>query len=239
LPEAASEWGERAATLYQTDYARRYRAADDEIRQGALVARFSQWLAQVCDSFGREITALDLGCGTGRYFRALRHVRELVGIDVSAAMLAEAEHPVGQHEIQVGRIALVLGDFLTQPFEPASVDLVYSIGVLGEHTPVDRRVADRVHRVLRASGRFAFTAVHWRSFSVPRTLKRRIGEWLLPVTSGAVHQRLRDRVLAGGLYVDEQYLTDVLERAGFTVESLDRHMSDVHLHCLCVARKRD
>ena len=81
----ASRWGVRAAELYGDAYARRYRVHDDAIRDGELVTRFSGWLGGICDRFGRDIDVLDLGCGTGRYFHALRHVRRLVGIDVVAA----------------------------------------------------------------------------------------------------------------------------------------------------------
>ena len=92
---ATSRWGARAAALYGDTYAQKYRAADDAIRHGELVTRFSGWLGAVCDSFDREIDVLDLGCGTGRYFQALRRVRRLTGIDVSRAMLDEARHPIG------------------------------------------------------------------------------------------------------------------------------------------------
>ena len=232
-----SEWGRRAAELYQPDYARRYRRVDEEIRTGALVMRFDAWLGRVCDSLGGAIVALDLGCGTGRYFRALRHVHELVGVDVSAAMLAEARHPLDADAVQIEKLSLVQGDFLTVPLEASRFDLVYSIGVLGEHVPFDLAIARRVHAWLVPGGRFAFTAVHRDSFSVPRTPSRRVGEWLVRVTPSMVRDPLRERLLSGGLYVDDEYLREVLGEASFEVESLERHESDVHLHCLCVARK--
>lgn len=235
--DSLTEWGRRAAQLYAPGYAERYRRADDEIRAGALVTRFGEWLGRICDSVGGSIEALDLGCGTGRYFWALRHVRELVGVDVSPAMLAEARHPIDAGAIRVGTLTLVEGDFLTTPFEPGRFNLVYSIGVLGEHVPFDAAVARRVHGWLAPEGRFAFTAVHRESFSVPRTASRRAGELLMPLSPRPVRRSLRSRLLAGGLYVDEQYLRDVLGGAGFDIESLDRYESDVHLHCLCVARK--
>ena len=59
----------------------------------------------------------------------------------------------------------------------------------------------------------------------------------MPFVPGAMRNRLRGRLLSGGLYVDEAYIQDVLRTAGFEIESLERHESDVHLHCLCVARK--
>jgi len=233
----STEWGRRAADLYSADYVRRYRAADDDIANGALIARFGGWLTAMCESFGREIAILDLGCGTGRYFHALRHVRELVGIDISAAMIAEARQRVAGGEISTTNVTLVEEDFLVHSFERGRFDLVYSIGVLGEHSPIDRRLAARVHDWLAPGGRFAFTAVHWQSFSVPRTFERRAGEWLLPLTAGPLRTRLRERLLAGGLYGDEPYLRDVLQATGFDIESIERHASHVHVHLMCVARR--
>jgi SAM-dependent methyltransferase len=234
---SATEWGRRAEALYQPEYASRYRAVDDDIRHGALVETFGGWLRRLSESFGREITALDLGCGTGRYFWALKNVRELVGIDVSEAMLAEARRPVGADEISVGRITLLQGDFLSQSLADGGFDLIYSIGVLAEHSPLDDRLVERVFRWLAPGGAFAFTAVHPLSFSVPRTWKRRVGEWLLPFSTGAVKEALRAKLMAGGLYADERQLRELLPRHGFRIESVASHLSDVHLHLMCVARK--
>ena len=230
-----TRWGERAAHLYDRDYARRYRDHDDRIRDGALVTRFSGWLGAVCDSFGRPIDVLDLGCGTGRYFGAIRHVRRLVGIDVSRDMLAEAAHPVGPPPAAARGPTLVQADFLEHEFEPHEFDLVYSIGVLAEHSPFDEPLARRVRRWLRPDGRFAFTAVHPSSFSVPRTLKRRVAEGLMPV-AGPFRDALRAGLMRDGLYADEERLRDVLGAAGFIVELIEVFRSEVHVHCLTVAR---
>jgi SAM-dependent methyltransferase len=234
---SSSEWGERARQLYGVDYAQRYRRVDEEIRSGPLVERFGSWLGAICDGFGREIVALDLGCGTGRYFWALRHVRGLVGVDVSPAMLEEARTPVNAGAVSVAELQLIEGDFLTLSLAASRFDLAYSIGVLGEHVPFDLAIARRVHGWLGQGGRFAFTAVHRQSFSVPRTLKRRAAELAMRAAPAGIKRQVRDRLLSGGLYVDEDYLRDVLCSARFEIESLERHESDVHLHCLCVARK--
>jgi len=79
--------------------------------------------------------------------------------------------------------------------------------------------------------------VHANSFSVPRTTKRKVGERLLPIAPGPLRAALRQRLLAGGLYVDPPYVREVLTGAGFKVESIEYHESDVHLHCMCVGRK--
>jgi SAM-dependent methyltransferase len=233
---ATTRWGARAAELYSDAYARRYRGHDDAIRDGELVTRFGGWLGSVCDSFGRPIDVLDMGCGTGRYFHSLRSIRRLVGIDVSRPMLEQARQPVGGAPIAAGSLTLVEGDFLLHEFAPADFDLVYSIGVLAEHSPFDAEVSARVRRWLRRGGRFAFTAVHPRSFSVPRTLKRRVAEAVMPAAFGSMRRALRERLMRDGLYADEERLRDVLSAAGFTVESIDLYQSDVHLHALTIAR---
>jgi SAM-dependent methyltransferase len=233
----ATEWGRRAAALYQPDYAARYRQADEDIRDGELVQTFGGWLRRLTESFRREISVLDLGCGTGRYFWALRNVRELVGVDVSAPMLERARTPVNEAAVTAARITLVQGDFLTQVFDAGRFDLIYSIGVLAEHSPLDDRIVARVAHWLAPGGMFAFTAVHPRSFSVPHTWKRRLGERLLPLSAGRWRAALRSRLLSGGLYADEDHLRELLPRHGLAIESIEPHHSDIHLHLMCVARK--
>src|SRR6185295_2450714 len=169
-----TRWGTRAAALYDDDYAQRYRAHDERVHTGEAAIRLSAWLHAICGRFAAPIDVLDLGCGTGRYFHALTNVGRLVGIDVSAAMLERARRPIGDVEIPAERMTLIEGDFLSHEFPDGEFDLVYSIGVLAEHSPFDETIASRVKRWLRPGGRFAFTTVHPLSFSVPRTWGRRI-----------------------------------------------------------------
>jgi ubiquinone/menaquinone biosynthesis C-methylase UbiE len=137
------------------------------------------------------------------------------------------------------QVTLIEGDFLQYDFRPAEFDLVYSIGVLAEHTPFDQAIASRVRRWLKPGGRFAFTTVHPSSFSVPRTLQRRLGERLLPVTFGMVRRVLRARLMSDGLYADEEQVRNVAAAAGLAIESLEPFASDVHLHMLAVAVRPD
>jgi len=235
--ERRTEWGSRAAALYTEPYAARYRAHDETACEGRTVASLGAWLRAVCDRFGRPIDVLDLGCGTGRYFHALAHVHHLVGIDVSRPMLERARRPVGDVPVAADRLTLVEGDFLEHEFDAGEFDLVYSVGVLGEHAPFDETIAARVERWLRPNGRFAFTTVHPSSASVKRTLKRRAGEWLLPAAPAAWRRGLRDRLMRDGLYADQERVRDVLHRVGLEPESIEPFESDVHLHVRAVARK--
>ncbi|HJU44845.1 MAG TPA: class I SAM-dependent methyltransferase [Vicinamibacterales bacterium] len=231
-----SAWAERAAARYDDEYARRYRRRDDELEQLQSNRDLVSWLGAVCDRFSHPIDVLDLGCGTGRYFWGLRHVSSLVGLDASAAMLDQARHPLHSERLQGVTVTLVRGDLLTHSFPAASFDLVYSIGVLAEHVPLDRALVNRVHSWLRPGGRFAFTTVHPQSASVPRTPPRVLAGAALGVLPRMLTRALHRRFVAGGLYGDERWIAATLEPR-FEIESLERFQSDVHLHARCLARK--
>jgi SAM-dependent methyltransferase len=235
---SSTRWADRAAALYDEAYARRYRAHDEEFEQSAPCRDFAGWLERVCRSLPTPIDVLDLGCGTGRYFWALTGVRDLVGIDASAAMLAEARTPYNASRISAASVTLIQDDLFNHRFERGQFDLVYSIGVLAEHVPFNEAVVAAVAGWLKPGGRFAFTTVHPASPSIPRTIGRRVGEWLAPVAPAATERRLRARLLAGGLYADQRRVRELLEWA-FEVLSIELFESEAHLHCLCVARRND
>jgi SAM-dependent methyltransferase len=231
-----TRWAERAASLYDATYAKRYRDRDDELQAVESNQALIEWLGSVCDRFERSLDVLDLGCGTGRYFWGLRRVATLTGLDASAPMLEEARQPLHPERLAGIPIALIQGDVMSHPFGAESFDLVYSIGVLAEHVPLDRSVIDRVHSWLRPGGRFAFTTVHPDSPSVPRTLQRRLASSAVRALPAALTDALHQRLVGGGMYADERWITKVLGDR-FRIETLERFMSDVHLHGRCVARK--
>jgi SAM-dependent methyltransferase len=134
-------------------------------------------------------------------------------------------------------VTLVEGDLLGHEFGPARFDLIYSIGVLAEHAPLDERIVSHVAGWLRPRGRFAFTTVHPESPSIPATVGRRLGRRLWPVAPGRIRTLIRARLLSESLYADEARVRELLA-AGFEIEALERFQSEAHLHCLCVATKR-
>lgn len=229
-------WGARAVGVYTDAYAETYRA-NDETGPDEARGRFSAWLRRICERFGRDIDVLDLGCGTGRYFQALTGVRRLVGIDVSGPMLDRARRPAGQVAVDSASLTLIEADFLVHEFDADSFDLVYSIGVLGEHSPFDTAIVARVRRWLRPGGRFAFTTVDPQSPSVPMTFRRRVADALVrsAAVPAALRRPIRMRLMSGGLYADEARVREILELSGFTVEAIEPFDSDVHQHVLAVA----
>lgn len=224
------------AALYDADYARRYRTRDEELESVGSYHELVRWMGEVCDRFDHPIDVLDLGCGTGRYFWGLRNVNRLTGLDASAPMLAEAARPTRAGDIRARSIELVQGDLAAHAFADNSFDLVYSIGVLAEHVALTRAVATRVARWLKPGGRFAFTTIDPQSPDVPKTMQRRIATALLPIAPGAMGASLHQRLMVGGMYGDERWIRAMLNGL-FTIESIDRFQSDVHLHGRCVGRK--
>lgn len=233
---ASSTSAQKAAALYDRGYAEKYRAHDDTLADSGPYLGFVAWLQRVCEQFQKPIDALELGCGTGRYFSALTSARSIVGIDASADMLALAKTPYRAESINAERLTLIHGDIFTEPLDDGAFDLVYSIGVLAEHAPLDGGIARRVHRALRPDGRFAFSTVHPDSPSIAASLGRAIGRAVAPLLPGALRRPLRERLLSGGMYADEARIQELLTPM-FAIESLERFVSEAHLHCLCVARK--
>lgn len=97
---------------------------------------------------------LDAGCGTGRYFPALRRTdSELVGLDFSLGMLrvARRKHP---------NIPLVLADLQRPwPFRDRAFDAI-ACALVGEHLQHLLPVFGEMERILRDQGRVVFSVYH-------------------------------------------------------------------------------
>jgi SAM-dependent methyltransferase len=214
-------------------YARKYRDHDDTLDTSRPYRDLVAWLQDASRRFDAPFDALDLGCGTGRYFWALPGARSVTGVDRSAPMLAKAASPVHADLIAARRVALVRGDLSTIEFSAGAFDFVYSVGVLAEHAPLDADVVSRVARWLRPGGRFAFTTVHLESPSIPRTPLRRLATGVSRVLPAPLDAPLRMRLLTHGLYADERRVEELMS-GRFHIESLDRFVSEAHLHCRCI-----
>ena len=99
----------------------------------------------------RSLTALDAGCGSGRYLKALQDRGAVaIGVDLSDAMLTRAQM-VGPR--------IVRGDLCALPFEAESLDLVVCGLALGDIAALEVALAE-IARVLRPGGSVIYSVVH-------------------------------------------------------------------------------
>jgi len=95
-------------------------------------------------------TIVDLGCGTGRIFNALKmHSKRIIGVDISTEMLAEAKksHPEAE---------LYQADFNDIPLPENTADVVICLGTF--HLTEQHQIPFReITRVLKTGGSFVFT----------------------------------------------------------------------------------
>ncbi len=93
---------------------------------------------------------LDAGCGGGRYSRVAGEAGGIVvGADHTQAVDRAAE--LCRH---LPNVSFVQADLKQLPLEPASFDLVFSIGVM-HHDADTRAVFDAVAKLVKPGGRYA------------------------------------------------------------------------------------
>jgi SAM-dependent methyltransferase len=131
---------------------------------------------------------LDLGCGKGRFARALQSLgAQVVGLDLSAAMLAEATG-----------IPRVLATARRLPFGPRTFDAIIAIEVFEHLDPRSHDlVCDEARRVLRSGGVLAIVDKNiaaldaqrpWLPSSLVKRIDEHRGRWMYPAR-GSVRER--------------------------------------------------
>jgi SAM-dependent methyltransferase len=100
---------------------------------------------------GAGKTAIDLGCGVGRFTQALaRRFDRVVGLDVSESMVAQAREAA----VAFRNLVFMAGDGITLPVADKEADFIWSYEVF-QHMPsytVIRRTLKEISRVLRPAG---------------------------------------------------------------------------------------
>lgn len=196
-------------------------------------------LAGVLDVLGpvAGMRILDLGCGKGRFARALRDRGAIVtGIDLSAAMLAEA-----------GGIARVRGSARSLPFASGSFDAAIAVEMFEHLDPGSWPVAiAEARRVLSPRGTLAIVDKSlasldarrpWLPAALVKAIDERRGLWMYPA-GGPVRERwfwprrLRKVLLKSFAEVRVVHLLSPAERR----RALFRRVPAARLMALWVAR---
>jgi SAM-dependent methyltransferase len=197
-PESSTELAE-LFTLEQrlvesyAKVAEQYRRDDELEVQSENHRRLGGNLMRLSASLGRGVRALDVGCGTGRFFHCLRNVRLLVGIDISAVMLEAAANPVLKHEVSVETIRLMQGNIYTENFPNDSFDLVYSLGVFGHGAPLTVEICRKFRDWLRVGGRLYFNVIETPALGPLHQAKKWLKQTTYPLLPQGMLQKVKVR----------------------------------------------
>jgi SAM-dependent methyltransferase len=123
---------------------------------------------------------LDVGCGAGRFTEvALSTGAQVIALDYSSAVEA-----CWANNRDKGNLEVVQGDIYSLPFDPASFDFVYCLGVL-QHTPDVEAAFEELPKQIRAGGRLAVDIYPklWRNALSSK-------DWVRPLTKRMNPERL-------------------------------------------------
>jgi predicted TPR repeat methyltransferase len=113
-------------------------------------ARLKEHMSSLLGNESANLDALDLGCGTGLYGSVVKPwTRRLVGVDISAVMLAEARRKGVYDELVQGELIETLDKIDKQYDLVIAMDVLVFFGDLGP-------IFERVRKVLRPQGLFIF-----------------------------------------------------------------------------------
>lgn len=196
-------------------------------------------LLGVLDAIGPVdgLRVLDLGCGKGRFARALQgRGADVAGVDLSAGMLAEADG-----------VARVRGSARRLPFAAGSFDAAIAVEVFEHLDPTTRAEAvAEARRVLAPRGVLAIVDKNavsldarrpWLPSALVKSIDERRGLWMYPA-GGPVRERwfrpggMRKELLKEFSDVRVVYLLSPAERGS----ALFRRVPAARLMALWIAR---
>lgn len=153
---ALSEEKRRTAAAFGYEW-RHFTELHSEYRE-----QFLDWMLPIGPEDFRDKVVLDVGCGTGRhaYFASEFGARDVVGMDLSDAVLTAFGH-IGRRP----NVHIVQADAYAPPLRRKAFDLVYSIGVL-HHMPDPRGGFLSVVPLLRPGGTIHAWVYGWENNGV-------------------------------------------------------------------------
>jgi len=108
---------------------------------------FTPFVAPLPQDFFRRKLGLDVGCGNGRHAReAMQRGAEIVAVDLSDAVDTAQKNNAGNERVHV-----VQADTYELPFESATFDFIYSLGVV-QHLPEPERGYRNLVQFLKNGG---------------------------------------------------------------------------------------
>lgn len=216
--------GDKVRKRYDETHSKKYREQYDVLDiESESRQRNCDMLGRTCLSFENRITVLDLGCGSGRYLSCLQNVERLIGLDISIHMLKQVRTPVDREKIDIPRIDLVCANFLEIALPHESFDFIYSIGVLGEHSPFDEDICDKLYDLLKPGGKLFLTVADRASKSKWIHVKKHAARFLYPLLPTAYRDKCEGRW--DMFFMTAEELTNALSSSRFSEHATLRHVS--------------
>jgi ubiquinone/menaquinone biosynthesis C-methylase UbiE len=166
-----------------------------------------------------QLKALDLGCGLGRFARALStRFRHVIGVDISEEMMRQAR----ELNRDCPNLTLVAGNGVSIPAETASVDFLYSYEVF-QHMPSHYVIQDNVKEVSRVLRRNGHGLLHFRTARAKPLLFHKIAAALpQPIISSLNWTMRRDPLTSdlawrGAHPLNQQQISRMCRDRGLTV----------------------
>lgn len=212
--------------MYNEQHSKEYRNGDESAIQYGSRKHYCNLLQEISVSFDYKISVLDVGCGTGRYFHCLRNVKKLIGLDISFHMLKQALNPVKKKEIDVANLELLCGDIFNISISSQFFDFIYSIGVLGEYSPFNPYICNKLFDLLKPYGKLFITIVDINSRmqhlenELPN-LKRRILAKTFPFLPSKIKKYFNRNL--SSLYMTDKEIIDILKRSAFTKHEISKY----------------
>jgi SAM-dependent methyltransferase len=220
----------RSNSQYSPDYAKGYRESDERGKTEESHIFYYKTIRTLAESFSYPITALDLGCGTGRYFHCLKNPRILVGVDSSLNMLEHAKAPVYGGTKSV---SLIQGSLYDIEFKPNSFDFVMCVGVFGNWCPLDDFIVSKIARFTKPGGVLYLTVVEY----VPGnpTWRSNVAKAIEPFSIGPLKRHINAKL--GQFLMDERRLNELTQRHFSDVTVTRRGNPNWRVDLLCQAVK--
>jgi ubiquinone/menaquinone biosynthesis C-methylase UbiE len=205
--------------------------------------RICATLQRICVSFAEPIQALDVGCGTGRYFHCLTNVEDLTGIDISDEMLRTAEtNPVRREMISIKNIRLIRRNVYLNSFPAQSFHFIYSLGMFGNGCPVTPELCDHFYQWLKPGGKLYFNTVDFAGLPLWYRARRQARDFVYPMLTRRLKNVLDERESRQPAFcMSRSQLEDVLRQTQFKSFQVASHVCQSPLwqgrHLECIASK--
>ncbi len=166
---------------------------------------------------GASEIALDLGCGLGRFSRALaQRFSSVIAVDVSDRMVEKARELNASHGSK--NISFQTGDGVTLPARTDSVDFVWSYEVF-QHMPTHETILANIteaHRVLRRGG---LAMIHLKTgYQRPaiHAIIRHVPQWAVTFAARIAGKDplMAKRTFRGSPPLDATQIQSLFEKAG-------------------------